>query len=269
MKYGAGKIAHLLGVSIETVRNYEKLGLISPARNDQNFYREYDPIDLNILRRVRTYTSCGLSVKQSADVILHGSIDDLAALFGETSEALSEKMRYDIHLLIFLKQRQSHLSRISAMENMCCIENSPAMYGIQYREGLRFVKDENVEMLFRDWSEKRPFADAMIKFTKDNFIDDGLEYSHGLCIEEQFADFCGIAANEHVVYYPRRKCLYTFVNEVFEPKVSVANTSVHIAKRYLKEMGLCMTGDPYGRVVHSSKAYGEYCHFMEIWVPIE
>ncbi|MDL2217935.1 MerR family transcriptional regulator [Christensenellaceae bacterium OttesenSCG-928-M15] len=268
MKYGAGKIADLLGVSIETVRNYEKLGLISPARNDQNSYREYDAIDLNILRRVRTYSSCGLSVKQSADLILHGTVEDLAVSFGEMGASLSEKIRYDMQLLIFLKQKQAHLSRISAMQSTSCIENSPPMYGLQFREDLKFIMDAQVESIFRDWSEMRPFAESMLKFSKDNFIEDGLHYFHGLCIEEQYADFYGIAENEHIAYYPARKCLYSFVKNVFETKASAENSSLKVAKKDLERMGLTMVDDPFGRVLHTSKADGEYHHYIEVWIPI-
>ena len=65
MKYSIGEIANLLGISIVAVRNYEKCGLIEPQRNEQNNYREYNAIDLNLIRRARTYMSYGFSLGES------------------------------------------------------------------------------------------------------------------------------------------------------------------------------------------------------------
>ena len=45
MSYSIGEFARLVGVSADTIRYYEKLGLCSSARNPGNNYRRYDERD--------------------------------------------------------------------------------------------------------------------------------------------------------------------------------------------------------------------------------
>lgn len=43
--------ARLLGVSISTIRNWDKLGKLSPRRHPMNSYRMYDRAQLERLKR--------------------------------------------------------------------------------------------------------------------------------------------------------------------------------------------------------------------------
>lgn len=84
MKYSISEIANLLGISIVAVRNYEKCGLIEPIRNEQNNYREYNAIDLNLIRRARSYMSYGFSLNEATDMLQSDDLFDMAdALRGE------------------------------------------------------------------------------------------------------------------------------------------------------------------------------------------
>lgn len=51
MNYNIKEFSQLLGLSVDTLRYYEKCGLISPKRNEVNKYREYNEKDgFDILR---------------------------------------------------------------------------------------------------------------------------------------------------------------------------------------------------------------------------
>lgn len=144
MKYSVKKIADILGISISTIRNYEKMGVISPERQKNNNYRKYDAVDANIIRRVRYYTGLGLGIKEASDMILHGSVEDLAAEFGLACTKTWDKIRLEELRYCFFAEKQTHLNRIVPMINRCCIENSPPMFAIQYRKGNVFYDDEKI-----------------------------------------------------------------------------------------------------------------------------
>lgn len=270
MKYKVGKIAQMLDVSIETVRNYEKIGLIQPERSEQNDYRLYDPVDVNILRRARTYMGYyGVSMKQSAQLLLGGDIPDLADALGESAQGLSERIAFDIQLLMFTREKQRHLQRIGTILNQYVVENSPAMYGFVYRNGSLFSSDPDVQRLLHEWNQLRPFTEASVHYDQACFLDRNYHLSQGLLIEEAYAAFFHIAAGEHIHYFPARKCLYTFAVTALEPDITPENTFRFALGDALRERGLTIAGNPFGRVVHTGKASGRYQHYIELWVPIE
>jgi peroxiredoxin/DNA-binding transcriptional MerR regulator len=59
-----GEIARLAGVTTKTVRYYESLGLIVPARL-ANGYRDYSEHDLRCVREARTLNGLGIAVHQT------------------------------------------------------------------------------------------------------------------------------------------------------------------------------------------------------------
>jgi Cu(I)-responsive transcriptional regulator len=60
---GIGKIAKRAGVSIDTVRYYEKSGLLAPAARLQSGYRRYGDLQLSRLRFIRRAQELGFSLK--------------------------------------------------------------------------------------------------------------------------------------------------------------------------------------------------------------
>ena len=127
-KYRAGEIANLLDISIVALRNYEKLGLIAPARYYQNNYRQFDAIEFNLLRRARSYIGLGCSMREAVNLMLHSPLSDLAPVFHKKAEDLAAQIEREIQVLDFLRSRAEHLARISSSDGECFIENSPGMY---------------------------------------------------------------------------------------------------------------------------------------------
>ncbi len=57
------------GVAAENIRFYEKEGLLSPARNEGNSYREYSPEDVRVLKRIRVLRMLDMPLNQVKAVL--------------------------------------------------------------------------------------------------------------------------------------------------------------------------------------------------------
>jgi Cu(I)-responsive transcriptional regulator len=76
-----GEVAGKSGVPAKTIRYYEDVGLIPPARRTESGYRDYDDRDLATLRFVQRARSLGFSVKD---------VGALLALWHDNARASAE-----------------------------------------------------------------------------------------------------------------------------------------------------------------------------------
>jgi len=98
-----GQVAAAAAVNIQTVRYYERRGLLSPARRTPSGYRQYNEDAVARLRFIRHAQELGFSLKE---------IDELLALRvrrGSACDAVERKTRQKIDLV---EQRIRDLERI-------------------------------------------------------------------------------------------------------------------------------------------------------------
>jgi DNA-binding transcriptional MerR regulator len=64
-----GKAAEMTGLSAKTIRFYEEINLLAPAKRQENSYRTYSKEDLEILLLIKEAKSLGLSLKDVKEVV--------------------------------------------------------------------------------------------------------------------------------------------------------------------------------------------------------
>ena len=83
--WSIGKLAELADVSVDTIRFYEKQGLLPPSVRRASGYREYCEVDLELLQFIRDGRALGFSLQEIQRVLHHTNAD-------ESQRALSEVM---------------------------------------------------------------------------------------------------------------------------------------------------------------------------------
>lgn len=90
-----GEIAALTGVSIRSLRYYDKLGLLTPVRRE-NGYREYSPLAEEQVRTIQLYLNLGLSTEQIAG-FLHCVLKNKEAFAKKCSRFTAKNSRRSRH----------------------------------------------------------------------------------------------------------------------------------------------------------------------------
>lgn len=76
--YSIGETARLFNTTVQTLRYYEKMGLISPAYvNPASGYRYYLPSQFHYIDRIHYLKELGLSLKEIREILRSGQVDSL------------------------------------------------------------------------------------------------------------------------------------------------------------------------------------------------
>lgn len=84
----------LTGISSQNIRYYEKQGLLCPARNEENSYREYSDNDIERLKLIRLFRKLGMPIEELRR-LLNGEIDLRSAI--EMQEKRLESQRNELN----------------------------------------------------------------------------------------------------------------------------------------------------------------------------
>ena len=69
MRYKIGDLAKLFNLSTESIRHYERQGLIHPQKAEGSSYRYYQAWDMAVLSACRQYRALGFTLEESADML--------------------------------------------------------------------------------------------------------------------------------------------------------------------------------------------------------
>jgi DNA-binding transcriptional MerR regulator len=155
MEYTVQKLGKLAGISTRTLRYYDQIGLLSPARINSSGYRIYGENEVDRLQQILFYRELGVSLESIKDIISATSFDGIKAL-KEHHEQLLEK-REQINLLIANVEKtiavtegrttMSNKEKFEGFKNKL-IDDNEKKYGKEIREkyGNDTVEKSNQKM---------------------------------------------------------------------------------------------------------------------------
>ena len=129
MDWSIQEVARASGTTSRTLRHYDEIGLLKPARTGANGYRFYDPGALARLQRILLLRGLGLGL---ADIrrVLDGQADDVAALTGHLGELRREKDRIDRQI----RSIETTIRKWKGGEHLMADEMFDGFDHTQYRE---------------------------------------------------------------------------------------------------------------------------------------
>lgn len=107
--FSIGKLAKAARVSIDTIRFYERSGLLpQPARRPSGF-REYSQMDLEQLRFIRTARALGFSLQDIAELL---ALDDVAEV-SNVRRVVEEKLAVIDRRIQLLERWRNSLAELT------------------------------------------------------------------------------------------------------------------------------------------------------------
>lgn len=116
--FSAGKLAKQLNINKETIRYYEKIGLLAKPKKDTNGYRIYTREDLSKIKFILIIKSFGFSLSE-INLIFKKIYDDMLGKDVDTIKSIVQKKIYEMNEKIMeLEKVKMLLKRVN--EDILC-----------------------------------------------------------------------------------------------------------------------------------------------------
>lgn len=112
-----GQVSKLYGISLDTLRHYDKKGLLKPVVDKYNGYRYYSFDHLDILEMIIMGKSAEVPLDEIKSNIELESIDSYLAMMKKQNDYIEEKQKSLNSLKIYTDEMTSLLEKISTFKN--------------------------------------------------------------------------------------------------------------------------------------------------------
>ena len=112
MNLTVGKLAQAAGVGVETIRFYQKRGLLQQPNRSGSGYRIYQPDDVARIRFIKHAQSVGFTLKEIADLIQLEQ--DSRSRCGDLKVRADEKIRLIDEKIAELNRMRNELAQLSS-----------------------------------------------------------------------------------------------------------------------------------------------------------
>ena len=156
MEYTVQKLSQLAGISTRTLRYYDQIGILKPARISSSGYRIYGQTEVNLLQQILFFKELGISLKDIKEIITSPSFDALTALKEYRKKLLAKREQLDQLIVNVEKTIAEKEGRITMMDKekfegfkQKLINENERKYGLEIREkyGEESVMKSNQKLL--------------------------------------------------------------------------------------------------------------------------
>ena len=119
MSLRIGKLAEAAGVGVETIRFYERRGLLAQPERQSSRYREYAADDVARIRFIKSAQQLGFTLHEIAELMRLE--EDSRAQCGDVQQRATDKVRVIDDKIAALLRMRGELERVSG----CCPSDQP------------------------------------------------------------------------------------------------------------------------------------------------
>jgi DNA-binding transcriptional MerR regulator len=156
MEYTIQKLASLAGVSTRTLRYYDEIGILKPARINSSGYRIYGQEEVNRLQQILFYRELGVGLDSIKEIVTAPTFDGARALREHREKLLEKREQLDLLITnvdktIALTEGRITMSNKEKFEGFKkkMVEDNEKKYGKEIRDkyGKESVEASNAKVM--------------------------------------------------------------------------------------------------------------------------
>ena len=141
MEYTVQKLAQIAGISPRTLRYYDEIGILKPARINSSGYRIYGKKEVDRLQQILFYKELGMNLENIHDIVSSPAFDEVGALRDHRDKLLVKIEQLNLLINNVNKTIESKERGISMRDKekfegfkKTLIEDNDSKYGKEIRE---------------------------------------------------------------------------------------------------------------------------------------
>lgn len=267
MRYRTKEVSRITGIPVDTLRYFEKTGVISPKIDEKNNYRYYSAWDINFLFEYLHYRKLEYSSKDLIQYIHHASLQEQIDMMTRQCGFFQEKYE---HYQILYEQSKNHLEAIRTIEgklNKIEFKSMPEYKYILYRQNYYFYNAKTVSQEFKTWLGCLGLTENVVIIPKEIIDSQGENmYFWGLMLRKDWYEKQGMQDSENTRTIESTLCIKTLV-EAYEEGTFNYHLLDH-AMAFIKDHNFKLSGDPFGILLTRSHDEKGIHRYIDFYLPI-
>jgi DNA-binding transcriptional MerR regulator len=205
MEYTIKNLSTIAGVSTRTLRYYDEIGILKPARINSSGYRIYGEKEVDNLQQIMFYRELGLNLDSINEIISSPDFNETKALNQHYNELLARRQQLDalienVEKTIFCKEGRIKMSDKEKFEGFKkkLVEDNDNKFGKEIREkyGEETVKKSNhqfMNMTEEQYDQLQKLGDEVLETLKEAYITRnpaGELAQKAACLHKEWITFC-------------------------------------------------------------------------------
>lgn len=261
-RYKIGEVAALVGMSSESIRYYEREGIISPERNPLSGYRYYSAWDINVLIKARSYRQAGFSMEEVVSIMNSFDADVVLNSLANKQAELHQSIMHLAKLMYQLKEDAARMKETVNAVGCFRFEYRPPMHFLQTQQGYDLIASQC--RILSGWVKDHG------AFILPGGIYEGPgpdDVRYGFFIEDSRLDEIAYHNEQELEAFPSCFCLASsFYSGTGTP---LCYSSFRGALDYMEKEHLEIASGPISRIVHMARdGENAYRSLHQLWIPL-
>lgn len=265
-RYTVGQMAKSMGVSAQTLRHYEEMGLVEAQRNEQNQYREFSMRDNKILMQTTLYRSMGFSLKEIRALFKEYQEEEVQRAFNRRIDEVDKQIEELQLLKVELREYVSKIHEALNYEGKCWIESeNQEFYAVlKQGSGLGLESEDGGNLL--EFQKKAPHIRQGFKISGERILNPNVpfDFQYGVFLKKDWAEkYC-----EHDEIEPYKVVLKGPIAHQIVETSRFSSTVFQPLLTMIDAKGYVVAGDFYGVALYMNYIK-EDKNYFEFFVPLK
>ncbi len=260
-------IARLMRTSTDTIRFYEKKGIIKPQRYEDNNYRSFSLEDIRRLYDCKLFQNLEFSLSEISDIIEDTSLDDFYQLIDQKEVEIQKVIKRYKLMQDRIDRYKAAAFDIKKYFNTFQIKECPHVIIFPYAGNNKLNMTSLNNSYYQLVMDYHNLFDCTVLIPKQYAASFDIENRSQFAFSIDFkkAKKLSIKSEKPIIEYAAKKCAYTIVKA--NPVIN--HSSLVKVLDMIEKNNYKISGNIFCRVIALSFNNGVSERFYEIWCPIE
>lgn len=266
MEYTTKDVCKILNITRETLRHYEKRGLIHPKISKENNYRYYDDWEINYIGECKKYQSIGFSISEVNNIFSGGSLDEFVQLVEQKQGDFESKLQFYTLLVEKNKLYLRDLKAIPEHLNRYGVVEFGEYYHIPCRENFEYDLSPTVLEVSHMALKNYAFFENTVMIDQEDYMSCRDRFKWYMSIRKDLAEVLNFPT-DNMIFIKKQTSIHTVIDA--GERWTLGCHLFDKMHQFAQEREYEVDGPFYGflmtRVYNSKK----FCRYLDVYLPVK